>query len=135
MLSTHIEQISRVNSQPCKIKATTLNGTVSISLPFDFCGVLKCRASNGSIIFSEDMQSNTSIFSDEISFIGDWQASGFTDFAQWQGDEVEAETINGKIHFTYAESPEENHDTHSSTRGAKLRKGGGFFSRLMSDSK
>jgi hypothetical protein len=100
-----------------------------ISLPSDFNGALKYQTRNGRVKFSEDMQSITSTFSEGISFVGDWQAAGFTDFAQWQGDEVEVETANGKIQFTYAKVPKERHDSPTSSSGAKLRKGGGFFDR------
>jgi len=97
-----------------------------ISLPSDFNGALKYQTRNGKVKFSEDMQPITSTFSEGISFVGDWQAAGFTDFAKWQGDEVEVETANGKIQFTYAKIPKGRRDSPPSSSGTKLRKGGVF---------
>ncbi|KIM33784.1 hypothetical protein M408DRAFT_302637 [Serendipita vermifera MAFF 305830] len=125
--------ISRVNSQPFKLKATTRNGEVIITLPVDFVGPLKYHTKNGRIKFAEDLQLVTSVFTDGTAFVGDWQAAGFVDFAKWEGDEVEVETANGKIQFLYAEDlprdPLKERRGSPPAPGAKLRKGGGFFGR------
>jgi hypothetical protein len=85
-------------------------------------------------------------FTDKTAFIGDWQAVGFSDFAKWEGDDVEVETWNGKIVFAYADDDRVNHeefdsmpqvkerDRHSRRQqppceGSRLKKGGGWFGR------
>jgi hypothetical protein len=100
-----------------------------ITLPLDFCGALKYHTRNGKVKFSEDMQPITSTFSEGISFVGDWQAAGFTDFANWRGDEVEVETANGKIQFICPKIPKETRELSPSSDRAKLKKGGGFLGR------
>jgi hypothetical protein len=73
-------------------------------------------------------------FQEDLFFVGDWQSAGFTDFDQWQGDEVEIEVVHGHINIAYAddlrgvEVPIEK-GTRVEDAGAKLRKRGGFFGR------
>lgn len=126
-------KISRTNSQPFKLKATTRNGELRITLPLDFTGPIKFQTRNGKVRFSQELQAITSVFTNGTAFVGDWQAAGFVDFEQWEGDEVEVETGNGKISFNYPyEISHEIPKTPLSPApapGAKLKKGGGFFGR------
>lgn len=143
---------SRANRQPFKLKATTRNGSIIIALPQDFIGPLQFSTRNGKIKVSDELQRVFVTFTDKTAFIGDWQAAGFSDFAKWEGDEVEAETVNGKIVFCYAgdqrvdreefepmpefrekDRQSKERDRHSRQQpqceGSRLKKGGGWWGR------
>lgn len=91
----------RLNSQPFKLNASTRNGEICVYLPRDYAGPLKYQTKNGKIKFSDALQPMTRQLTNEVSFVGDWQAAGFVDYESWKGDEVEVHTSNGKITFKY----------------------------------
>lgn len=118
--------------QPFKLKATAIHGGVTVAIPHDFVGPLRCRKHHTRTKISPALQCTQ--FQDDLYFVGDWQSAGFTDFDQWQGDEVEIEVTHGEINVAYAndvrgvEVPIEG-GPRVEDAGAKLKKRGGFFGR------
>lgn len=86
-------------------------------LPRSFIGPIKHHTSNGSFKFSSALQERLRSISSDCSFLGSWDDSGFVDYAQWTGYELEATTFNGSIKFSY-------YDEHP---GAFHSKGGQFL--------
>jgi len=93
--------ISCNDRQPFKAVLKTSNGGVHVQLPRSFTGPIKNRTSNGSYLFSKEMQARLRTTSSDCSFLGSWEDSGFVDHEQWKGHELDASTSNGSIKFSY----------------------------------
>jgi hypothetical protein len=105
------------NDQPFRAVLKTLNGAIHVQLPRSFTGPIKHHTSNGSYVFSSEMQKRLKAISSECSFLGSWEESGFVDYEMWSGYELDASTSNGSIKFSY-------YDEES---GSSKKQGGGFL--------
>jgi hypothetical protein len=52
-------------------------------------------------VFSKEIQERLRSISSECSFLGSWEDSGFADYEEWKGYELDASTSNGPIKFSY----------------------------------
>ena len=89
------------NDQPFKAEVRTCNGAIHVQLPRSFTGPIKHRTSNGGYKFSKGVQERLRSISNNCSFLGSWEDSGFFDYEQWEGYELDASTSNGSIKFSY----------------------------------
>ena len=99
------KQISSQNEheQPFKAVLKTCNGGIHVQLPRSFIGPIKHHTSNGSHKFSSEMQERLRVVSSGCSFVGSWEDSGFVDYEQWKGYELDASTLNGSLRFSYSD--------------------------------
>jgi hypothetical protein len=88
-----------------------------VQLPRSFIGPIKHHTANGSYKFSSELQERLRPISSDCSFLGSWEHSGFVDYHQWKGYEIDASTLNGSVKFAYC-------DEHT---GAPQSKGGQFL--------
>jgi len=93
--------ISSKSEQPFKAVLKTCNGGIHVQLPRSFIGPIKHHTSNGSYKFSSEMQERLRAISSDCSFLGSWEDSGFVDYEQWKGYELDASTLNGSVKFSY----------------------------------
>ncbi|PVF93477.1 hypothetical protein CPB86DRAFT_790097 [Serendipita vermifera] len=110
--------MSRVNRQAFSLKATTQYGEMTICIPRDYIGPIKCKSGWGKIEFSEALQASVVSFSNEMAFVGNWNTSGFNDYKTWEGDEIDVKTQCGNIRFKYADE----FDPHAPTFNDTIQK-------------
>jgi len=115
-VNVNIISCNNNNNQPFKAVLKTCNGSIHVRLPRSFTGPIKHRTSNGTYEFSKEIQERFRAISNECSFVGSWEDSGFVDYEGWDGYELEASTLNGSIKFSYyGEDP-----GSSSSKGGKF---------------
>ncbi|KAG6331973.1 hypothetical protein ID866_7115 [Astraeus odoratus] len=111
------------NIQPFSLDALSTNGRVIVLLPRSFHGPIKLKSIHGSCSLSDDLLRNSTHFGvvDHTArfFVGDFTAA--SDPSQWKGDELRAETRDGRVKVRYVDEVEQ-----------PCRKPG-FFSRFFSD--
>jgi len=101
VFAASLQKISSKNDQPFKAVLRTCNGAIHVQLPRSFTGPIKHRTSNGSYKFSKGVQERLRSVSSNCSFLGSWEDSGFVNYEQWEGFELDASTPNGSIKFSY----------------------------------
>ncbi|CAA7268865.1 unnamed protein product [Cyclocybe aegerita] len=112
---------------PLQVSLHSLNGAINLHLPRSYRGPLRIRTFNGSVRFSDAVQSSLTQFSEvdrvKRNFLGHFDPSEFDASVQWAGDELDAETMNGAVRVYF--------DDEGSPPGAQKPKSPGFLERLF----
>jgi hypothetical protein len=87
---------------------------MTITIPRDYVGPLKCSTGWGKIKYSKNVEANLMTLSKNMAFVGDLGRSGFVDFESWKEDEVDVKTMYGDVYVQYA-------DEHDTEEGKSLR--------------
>jgi len=92
-----------------KINVSSSNGAVDVYLPRSFSGPVQLKTYYGEIRNSNGIVPNLNIFSEvdrvQKSFLGDFKHEEWTSDAEWEGDELLAETRNGNVKLHYMDEP------------------------------
>lgn len=108
---TSSHQVSRQN-QRFRLKAHSVNGSVTVFIPSDFEGPVTFSTLNGSTTFSQPIKKRLAHFGGadgtNKAFIGSVEGSGFADLdkegeSAWRGDELELSSEYGSIKVYCAE--------------------------------
>jgi hypothetical protein len=93
---------------------------------------MRIRMKFGKPKLSDGLQSTTMILTNEVSFIGDIESSGFVDFETWEGDEIEVEKTGPwkKYRFCYVQELEAQEREEKAAEEAKMQMKRSFFKKL-----
>ncbi|KAF8957386.1 hypothetical protein BDZ97DRAFT_1846538 [Flammula alnicola] len=128
-VTTKIHEVTPLNTVesrlPLVITSHSANGRVSVYLPRSFHGPIRVKTMNGSVRFSNSVQTLLTSFSDidrtQRSFLGHFDPSEWEEGAEWTGDELSVDAFNGSVKVYFDD--EVNSSGNSKTQG--------FFGRLF----
>ncbi|EIW77360.1 hypothetical protein CONPUDRAFT_84470 [Coniophora puteana RWD-64-598 SS2] len=104
---------------PFHLKAHSSTGSLTINIPRSFHGFLKLKKQYSSIKLSDELAAESTALS-AVDGVSMWFIGDFASFqGEWEGDEVEADTVHGSIKLRYVDEKE--------VGAAKS----GFFSRIF----
>jgi len=104
---------------PFHLKAHSSTGSLTINIPRSFHGFLKLKKQYSSIKLSDELAAEGTALS-AVDGVSMWFIGDFGSFqGEWEGDEVEADTVHGSIKVRYTEE-----------QGVGTAKSG-FFSRIF----
>jgi hypothetical protein len=89
---------------PYHFQASSTNANITVHIPRDFHGILTLATRSNSVLSSE-LSEHTTVFSEVDNvrrcFIGDLSTWG--DSGDWAGDEITAETQNGRVKVQFVD--------------------------------
>jgi hypothetical protein len=93
-----------IQRAPYHFQASSTNANITVHIPRDFHGILTLATRSNSVLSSE-LSEHTTVFSEVDNvrrcFIGDLSTWG--DSGDWAGDEITAETQNGRVKVQFVD--------------------------------